>query len=187
MMIKKNSKLKIIQNANCQAEKQIKNIQYPDLYRHTKKGNNSIYNNFSKLRRNSTSNSKQLSRTSSGFFERNYNSYLEKIISKKNFINSSMIKKAELNNLLYKLKKYNNEIITYSNHKQETINHLKNNLKLIEFKYNKLKELQDIELPDEKISVKNFNELKMSKDDKRWACFQNLLDAYERENPKIIK
>ena len=164
-MIKKNSKLKIIQNANCQTEKQIKNIQYPDLYRHTKKGNNSIYNNFSKLRRNSTSNSKQLSRTSSGFFERNYNSYLEKIISKKNFINSSMIKKAELNNLLYKLKKYNNEIITYSNHKQETINHLKNNLKLIEFKYNKLKELQDIELPDEKISVKNFNELKMSKDD----------------------
>ena len=76
-----------------------------------------------------------------------------------------MIKKAELNDLLYKLKKYNNEIISYSYHKQETINHLKNNLKLFEFKYNKLKELQDIELPDEKISVKNFNELKMSKDD----------------------
>ena len=166
MMLKKKSKLKIIQNANCQTEKQIKNIQYPDLYSHTKNGNlNSISNNFSKLRRNSTSNSKQLSRTSSGFFERNYNSYLEKIFSKKNFINSSMIKKAELNDLLYKLKKYNNEIISYSYHKQETINHLKNNLKLFEFKYNKLKELQDIELPDEKISVKNFNELKMSKDD----------------------
>lgn len=29
--------------------------------------------------------------------------------------------------------------------------------------------------------------VKMTKDDKRWACFQNLLDAYERENPKIIK
>ena len=165
-MLKKESKLKIIQNANCQTEKQIKNIQYPDLYSQTKNRNiNSISNNFSKLRRNSTSNSKQLSRTSSGFFERNYNSYLEKIFSKKNFINSSMIKKAELNDLLYRLKKYNNEIITYSYHKQETINHLKNNLKLIEFKYNKLKELQDIELPDEKISVKNFNELKMSKDD----------------------
>ncbi len=29
--------------------------------------------------------------------------------------------------------------------------------------------------------------VKMTKDDKRWACFQNLLDAYERENPKMIK
>ena len=163
-MLKKDSKLKILKNANYQNEKKIKNIQYPDLYRHTKYGNNNyISNNESKLRRSSTSNSKQLSRTSSGFFERNYNSYLEKIFSKKNFINSSMIKQPELNDLLYKLKKYNNEIMTYSYHKQETLNHLKNTLKLIEFKYNKLKELQDIELPEEKISVKNFNELKMSK------------------------
>ena len=53
--------------------------------------------------------------------------------------------------------------MTYTAKKNESLKHLKNTLKMIEFKYNKLKELQDIELPDEKISVKNFNELKMSK------------------------
>ena len=166
-MLKKESKLKIVKNDNYQTEKQINNIKYPDLYGHMKYGNtNSLSKNITNnKRRISSSNSKQLSNTSTGFFKRNYNNYLAKIFSKKNFINSSMIKQSELNDLLYKLKKYNNEIMTYSYHKQESINNLKNTLKLIEFKYNKLKELQDIELPDEKISVKNFNEVKMSKAD----------------------
>ena len=167
-MLKKESKFNIIKNANYQSEKQIENIKYPDLYSHTKYAynNNSKINNYStNKKRLSSSTSKQLSRTSSAFFERNYNNYLEKIFSKKNFINSSMIRAKELNDLLYKLKKYNNEINTYIQQKNDSLIHLKETLKLIEFKYTKLKELQDIELPDEKISVKNFNELKMSKDD----------------------
>ena len=168
MILRKNSNHQTIRNSNYQTEKQSNNVKYPNLYEHTRYGNNNnsnsnnLANNKNRL---SASNSRQLSRTSSAFFERNYNNYLDKIFSKKNFINSSMIRKAELNDLLYKLKKYNNEVITYTHQKEETLKHLKNTLKQIEFKYDKLKELQDIELPDEKISVKNFNELKMSKDD----------------------
>ena len=166
-MLKKDSKYHIIKNANYHSERQFENIKYPDLYNNSKYG----YNNNSKInfsmnkKRLSSSNSKQIPRTASGFFERNYNNYLEKIFSKKNFINSSMINSKELNDLLYKLKNYNNEIMTYINQKDNSLKHLKETLKLIEFKYNKLKELQDIELPDEKISVQNFNELKMSKED----------------------
>lgn len=168
MILRKNSNHQTIRNSNYQTEKQSNNVKYPNLYEHTRYGNNNnsnsnnLANNKNRL---SASNSRQLSRTSSAFFERNYNNYLDKIFSKKNFINSSMIRKAELNDLLYKLKKYNNEVITYTHQKEETLKHLKNTLKQIEFKYDKLKELQDIELPDEKISVKNFNELKMSKAD----------------------
>ena len=167
MQLKKDSNLKILKNANYQTEKQLDNIKYPDVYAHRYGYNNSskINNISSNKRRITSSNSKQMSRTSNDFFERNYNSYLDKIFSKKNFVNSSMISESELNSLLYKLKKYNNEVMTYTSKKEESLKQLKNNLKLIEYKYNKLKELQDIELPDEKISVKNFNELKMSKAD----------------------
>ena len=168
MILRKNSNYQTFRNVNYQTEKQTSNVKYPNLYEHSRYGsNNNLISKKAEINKNrlSTSNSKQLSRTSSAFFERNYNNYLEKIISKKNFINSSMIRKAELNDLLYKLKKYNNEVITYTHQKEETLKHLKNTLKQIEFKYDKLKELQDIELLDEKISVKNFNELKMSKAD----------------------
>ena len=160
-MFVNDQKQKIIKNTNSQNEKD-NNIKYPDLYSHIRYGNN---NNSKKNRllSSDSKNSKNLSRTSSGFFERNYNNYLKRIYMKKNFINSSMIKKKELDDLLYKLKNYNNEVMTYTTKKSESLKHLKNTLKMIEFKYNKLKELQDIELPDEKISVKNFNELKMSK------------------------
>ena len=159
-MFVNDQKQKILKNTNSQNEID-NNIKYPNLYSHTRYG----YNNNSNKNRLLSSNSKNsnLSHSSSGFFERNCNNYLKKIYMKKNFINSSMIKKKELDDLLYKLKNYNNEVMTYTAKKNESLKHLKNTLKMIEFKYNKLKELQDIELPDEKISVKNFNELKMSK------------------------
>ena len=181
MKIRKDSNLKILKNANYQTEKQIDNIKYPDLYAHRYGyNNNSKINNFSSNKmRISSSNSKQLSRTSSDFFERNYNSYLDKIFSKKNFVNSSMISETELNSLLYKLKKYNNEVMTYTSKKEEYLNHLRNTLKQLEYKFSKLKELQDIELPDEKISVKNFNELKMSKADIEQKLFLMMEEKQE--------
>ena len=154
-MIRKDTKLKLVKNANYQTEKQYNNIKYPNVY-----GNTSHFNNNSKKY-----NSKNMNRSSSSFFERNYNNYLEKIFKINNISNSSMLHEKDLNALLFKLKKYNNEVETYTIQKNEELKHLKNTLKLIEFKYDKLKELQDIELPDEKISVKNFNELKMSKAD----------------------
>ena len=42
-------------------------------------------------------------RTSSAFFQRNYDSYLEKIQIKKNFINSTMLREKDLNALLFTL------------------------------------------------------------------------------------
>lgn len=158
-MLRKDAKLKLLKSENYQSEKLYNNIKYPDVYANSKYGYN--YNSNSKY----FSNSKDMPRTSSAFFQRNYDSYLEKIQIKKNFINSTMLREKDLNALLFKLKKYNNEVQTYTQQKNESLKHLKNTLKLIEFKYNKLKELQDIDLPDEKISVKNFNELKMSKAD----------------------
>ena len=164
-MKRKDAKLKLLKNENYQTEKQYNNIRYPDIYENTKYH----YNNFSKSRQ--YSNYKKNDRTSSAFLERNYDNYMEKIFTKKNFINSIMIREKELNALLFKLKKYNNEVETYNKQKEESIKHLKNVLKSIEFKYDKLKELQDIELVDEKISVKNFNELKMSKADMEKKLF----------------
>ena len=117
--------------------------------------NNYKYKNFSTQR-------KKLNRASSDFEHRNYNTYLEKLKNQNNF---SMLHKSDLTYLLYKLKSYNNQVVTYINAKKKSIKDSQDLLKLSEFKLNKLKELQDIDLPDEKISVKNFNELKMSKAD----------------------
>ena len=113
------------------------------------------YKNFSTQR-------KKLNRASSDFEQRNYNTYLEKLKNRNNF---SMLRQNDLTYLLYKLKNYNNQVVTFTNAKKKSIKDTQDLLKLSEFKLNKLKELQDIDLPDEKISVKNFNELKMSKDD----------------------
>ena len=89
-MFANDQKQKILKNTNSQNEID-NNIKYPNLYSHTRYG----YNNNSNKNRLLSSNSKNsnLSRSSSGFFERNYNNYLKKIYMKKNFINSSMIKK----------------------------------------------------------------------------------------------
>ena len=125
----------------------------------------SLYSANNYNHRNSQPKRKKLNRSSSSFYQRNYTNYLEKINNKNNSINSSLLRQSDLSTLLYKLKNYDNQIMTYSNEKKKAIKVLEDLLKVKEFKLNKLQELQDIDLPDEKISVKNFNELKMSKVD----------------------
>ena len=71
----------------------------------------------------------------------------------------------ELNALLYKLKNYYSDVLTINNKKEESLILLKEALKFEQFKLNQVIEFQDIELPDEKISVKNFNELKLTKNE----------------------
>ena len=71
----------------------------------------------------------------------------------------------ELNALLYKLKNYYSDVLTINNKKEESLTLLKETLKFEQFKLNQVIEFQDIELPDEKISVKNFNELKLTKNE----------------------
>ena len=71
----------------------------------------------------------------------------------------------ELSSLLYKLKSYYSDVLTLNNKKEETLLLLKQTLNKEQFKLNQVIEFQDIELPEEKISVRNFNELKLTKDE----------------------
>ena len=101
----------------------------------------------------------------SEFFERNYNNYLTKINRRRKFYHSRLMSEIELNTLLYKLKNYYSDVITINHKKEESLIILKEALNFEQFKLNQVIEFQDIELPDEKISVKNFNELKLTKNE----------------------
>ena len=131
-------------------------IKHPSLYNST----NSFYN----------LTGKQLLKTgietsnSSEFFFRNYEHYLEKI-KQRNKINSTLKTEFELNSMLYKLKNFYSEVIAMNKRKNESLIFLRKSLDFEEFKLNQVIEFQDIELPDEKISVRNFNELKLTKNE----------------------
>ena len=127
---------------------------------------NSSYKSF--LNPNSSysiNNRKKLNRTSSAFLDRNYDSYIKKIIQGKNFVNSSMVKSHKLNSILFKLKNYYNELVTYNTQKSNTIKLMNDTISKGEEKIYKMKELQEIDLPEEKIGIKNYNSLKLSKEE----------------------
>ena len=166
MKVKNESKLKLLLKKNYKPEKLNKEQIYPLLSnKYDDKNQKIISTNINSVnKRNANANKKYL-RTTSAFLKRNYSNYLVKIAQQKSSTNSSLIKLHQLNDLLFKLKKYNNEIIIYNQHKLEDLKYLKDTLKQDELKLKKLIDLQDIDLPDEKISIKNFNEIKLSKDD----------------------
>ena len=130
--------------------------------------NQSLYNNNSSSFFNMTG--KQTMRTGaettklSEFFSRNYDNYLEKI-KQRNKINSTLKSELELNSLLYKLKNFYSDVVAMNKKKSESLIFLRKTLDFEEFKLNQVIEFQDIELPDEKISVRNFNELKLTKNE----------------------
>ena len=103
--------------------------------------------------------------STSDFFARNYDNYLSKINRRRKFYNSRLMTEDELNSLLYKLKSYYSEVISINNKKEDSLIALREALNFEQFKLNQLIEFQDIELPDEKISVRNFNELKLTKNE----------------------
>ena len=129
-----------------------KRTKYPKLY----ESSSSFYNTRQKDSKFDST---------SDFFLRNYDNYLSKINRRSKFYNSKLMTETELNNLLYKLKSYYSDVITINNKKEESLILLKEALKFEQFKLNQVIEFQDIELPDEKISVKNFNELKLTKNE----------------------
>ena len=129
----------------------IKKSKYPNLHK-----SSSFYNTRQKdIQFDSTTD----------FFQRNYDNYLTKINRRKKFYHSKLMSETELNSLLYKLKHYYSDVITINNKKEESLILLKETLNFEQFKLNQVIEFQDIELPDEKISVKNFNELKLTKNE----------------------
>jgi hypothetical protein len=165
-MIKKEIKLKRIRKINHQTEKE-NSLIYPTLNKKYKitNSNDFIKSNINTTFKRQINTKNNYIRTSSAFLQRNYHNYLSKIMQKNSSMNGVMFRKNQLDSLLYKLKKYSNELQTYNYHKLQKLNLLKDTLKQNELKLNKLLELQDIELPDEKISIKNFNEIKLSKED----------------------
>ena len=102
---------------------------------------------------------------SSDFYKRNYDMYISKINRRNKFYHSRLMTETELNTLLYKLKSYYSDVLTLNNKKEETLTLLKQTLNREQFKLNQVIEFQDIELPEEKISVRNFNELKLTKNE----------------------
>ena len=113
------------------------------------------------------------------FFTRNYDFYLDKINQKNKIYNSKLKTESELNSLLFKLKKYYSEVIAINKKKAEELIFLKNVHNFEEFKLNQVIELQDIELPDEKISVRNYKELRLTKDEVE-IQLRNLLKEKQR-------
>ena len=158
-MSKNGLKLKLFQDLKSHTTKGSKKIIYPTLK-----------NNLNETTKNLSVNNrilnwrKKLNRTSSAFLERNYDSYLNKLSHEKKIINASMINSSQLNTCLFKLKQYYNELVAYNNHKFNKLQDMNNTIKKDEEKLKKLKELSHIDLPDEKIGIKNDNSLKLSKE-----------------------
>ena len=134
----------------------IKNLKRPQAH--------TLLHNFSSFYEAKRKNISLDSSSTLDFLQRNYDNYLSNINRKKKFY-SQLISQSQLNSLLYKFKHYYNDIRTMNNEKEKSLISLKETLKFEQFKLNQLIEFQDIELPEEKISVRNFNELKLTKDD----------------------
>ena len=103
--------------------------------------------------------------TTSNFFDRNYKTYLENLNKRNKIFNSNLKTESELNSILFNLKKYYSYVISINNKKSSNLIFLKNLYNFEESKLNQVIELQDIELPEEKISVRNFKELKLKRNE----------------------
>ena len=134
-------------------------MHYPNLNQKLTSNYKSIFSPSTK----SKNQRKQLNRTSSAFLDRNYNTYIKKIIQEKNFVNSSMIESHKLNSILFKLKGYYNELMAHNNTHYKKIHQMLNIIEKNEERFTKMKELKNIELPTEKIEIQNYNSLKLTK------------------------
>ena len=165
-MYVKAHKLKLLSKNNYLTEKGSKNILYPTLNNNFKSFDRKFLNtNINSANKRKINNKKQYIRTSSAFLDRNYKNYLVKLTQKNGSINRKVLQKHQLNSLLYKLKNYHSELIMYNKKKDKSLKLLNDNLKKEQLKFQKMQDLQDIDLPEEKISIKNFNEIKLSKED----------------------
>lgn len=156
----KKSNLREKENLSLPRIKNSKSVNFENLA-----GNTSLIekNNSS---RQEKQNKKNISKEfSSDFYKRNYDMYISKIKHRNKVYHSKLMSETELNTLLYKLKGYYSDVITINNKKEESLMLLKQTLNKEQFKLNQVIEFQDIELPEEKISVRNFNELKLTKNE----------------------
>ena len=143
------------------------NLNFPRIKSSKSVNFENISGNTSSLHKgNNKSNQKNIFKEfSSDFYKRNYDMYISKINRRNKYYHSKLMSEEELSSLLYKLKSYYSDVLTLNNKKEETLLLLKQTLNKEQFKLNQVIEFQDIELPEEKISVRNFNELKLTKDE----------------------
>lgn len=156
----KKSILKEKENLNLPKIKNSKSVNFENI-----SGNTSSIQMQSKSRQNKSNQKNEFKEFSSEFYKRNYDMYISKINRRNKYYNSKLMTETELNTLLYKLKSYYSDVITLNNKKEESLMLLKQILNKEQFKLNQVIEFQDIELPEEKISVRNFNELKLTKNE----------------------
>ena len=118
------------------------------------------------------------------FYKRNYDKYLDKINKQKSFFNNNIISKKDLDILLYKLKKNYNLITTITRKRNSEIDTLNRTLQTEQDKLKKIIDFQEIELPEEKISLKKIGDTKMSKEELE-KYLKDLLDEKRELDNKI--
>ena len=99
------------------------------------------------------------------FIKRNYSNYIDKINSRKIFYNNNIISKNDLDSILFKLKQNYNLITTITQKRNLEIEKLNVILETEKEKLKKIIDFQEIELPEEKISLKKIGDTKMAKEE----------------------
>ena len=108
------------------------------------------------------------------FIQRNYINFLEKAKITFSRTNTNILSKTDLETILFNLKKNYNLITTVTEQRNHELNNLTNNLEKEEEKLNKLIDFKEIELPDEKISLRKLGDTNMTKEQLRNHLFELL-------------
>ena len=108
------------------------------------------------------------------FMQRNYLNYIEKEKLNFNRMNTNILSQTDLETILFNLKKNYNLITTVTQQRNHELNNLTNNLEKEEEKLNKLIDFKEIELPDEKISLRKLGDTNLTKEQLRNHLFELL-------------
>ena len=102
--------------------------------------------------------------SSTGFLERNYNSFVIKKLNRKRSLDN-LLTPEELNSLLYKMKNNYNELLNINKNEDINIKKLKEEKERLEFKNKYLTECKNIILPNEQICFKELENLNYSNEE----------------------
>ena len=134
-----------------------------------------FYNKNSSQSINSPSKNGDLSNSlNDSFIQRNYYNYLSKGMVDPGRLNTNILSKTDLETILFNLKKNYNLITTFTQQRNIELNNLSNSLHVEEEKLNKLIDFKEIELPEEKISLRKLGDTNMTKEQLRNRLFELL-------------
>ena len=122
----------------------------------------------------SNKNSELSNSLNNSFILRNYQSYLNKTRRKASYQNANILSQIDLETILFNLKKNYNLITTVTQQGNVELDNLSNTLKIEEEKLNKLIDFKEIELPEEKISLRKLGDTNMTKEQLRNQLFELL-------------